>query len=151
MALEDPVAVYNATSNIEAHLVKMWLFDAGIEAFVLEDLSTAGLWMFGTLPEIHKPQVWINKADQERAQPILDQYEQDVAERNRANEQTRSDTGPPIEVVCDECDKTSLFPASQRGTIQDCPACGAFVDVGEIDEDDPFWLEAEEPDEPHEA
>jgi hypothetical protein len=144
MALENPVAVYNAANNIEAHLVKLWLVESGIEAFVLEDLSTAGIWMFGALPEIHKPQVWVSKSDEDRARPILDEYEADLAERKRASQSTGSESGLPIEVVCDECDQKSLFPANQRGTIQDCPACGAFVDVGEVDEQDPYWLESDE-------
>jgi Putative prokaryotic signal transducing protein len=151
MALQDPVAIYNAANNIEAQLVKLWLVESGIEAFVLEDLSTAGIWMFGALPEIHKPQVWISQSDLDRARPILDQYEQEVAERNRVGQPTGADTGSPIEVICDDCEKKSLFPANQRGTIQDCPACGAFVDVGEVDESDPFWLESDEPGEPNEA
>jgi len=145
MALQDPVAVYNAASNVEAHLVKLWLVESGIEAFVLEDLSTVGIWMFGALPEIHKPQVWVSSCDVERVRPILAQYEEDLAERQRASQSTGAEAGAPIEVVCDECDQQSLFPASQRGTIQDCPACGAFVDVGEVDETDAFWLETDEP------
>jgi hypothetical protein len=68
----------------------------------------------------------------------------DLADRKRASQPTGSESGLPIEVVCDECDQKSLFPANQRGTIQDCPACGAFVDVGEVDEQDPYWLEADE-------
>lgn len=74
MALEDPVAVYNAANNPEAHLVKILLTESGVEAFVSEDLSPGGLWMFGTLPEIHKPQVWVSRSDRQRAEPILEQY-----------------------------------------------------------------------------
>ncbi len=148
MALQNPVAVYNAGTNLEAHVLKLRLADAGIEAFVSEDLSTIGVWPVGTLPGIHKPQIWVSKSDAERARPILATHESEAAERNRASEQTALDVGPPIEVVCDECQAKSVFPANLRGTIQDCPACGEYLDIGEIDDQDPYWLATDEEDEP---
>jgi len=57
MPLQNPVAVYNAANNIEAQLICNFLNDAGIEAYLTSDVSQAGTWMFGLLPEIHKPQV----------------------------------------------------------------------------------------------
>ena len=52
MALRDPVAVYNAANNIEAHFVRNVLVHSGVEAFVTEDISQVGTWMFGLIPEI---------------------------------------------------------------------------------------------------
>jgi hypothetical protein len=43
MALDDPVAAYNAADNVEAHLVKGLLVEAGVEASVEEDLG--GVWV----------------------------------------------------------------------------------------------------------
>ncbi len=144
MALRDPISAYNAETNHEAHFVRLVLEQGGVEAFVMEDLSPVGIWMFGLLPEIHKPQVWIERSDIERAKPLLVKYEQERSER--PNPTTQEDT-KPIEVVCEECGKPSLFTASNRSTIQDCPQCGAYVDVpGGNDEYD--WSEAEKaPDE----
>ena len=152
MALEDPVAVYNATNNIEAHLVKMWLVDAGIEAFVLEDLSTAGIWMFGALPEIHKPQVWISKADRSERSRSSISTRQDVAERNRANEQIRlgrraADRGGLRRVrqdVAFSCQPARHDPGLS-GMWRVCRRRRDRRSKTRI------WLEAEEPDEPHEA
>jgi len=144
MELRDPVAAYNAATNVEAQLIKMLLAEAGIDAFVSEDLSVGGLWMFGTLPEIHKPQVWVSACDVDRVQRILEDYESQVAGRNHANE---SSAEPAIEVLCDDCGQKSLFPSSQRGSVQYCPQCGAHVDVGESNEDDPFWLKDDGPEE----
>ena len=67
MELRDPVAVYNAATNVEAQLIKVLLTEVGIEAFASEDSSLVGYWMFGILPEIHKPQVWVSAKDRERA------------------------------------------------------------------------------------
>jgi hypothetical protein len=35
-----------------------------------------------------------------------------------------------VEVVCEECGCRASFPAQERGTVQECPKCGAYVDVG---------------------
>lgn len=126
MALRDPFAAYNAGTNIEAHLVCRMLNEAGIEAAVIEDISAAGIEWVGLLSEIHKPQVWIERADIERAKPILDEYEQRAAERRK----TESD-GEPIDVTCEECGQTSEYPATQKGSVQSCSHCGAYVDVGD--------------------
>jgi hypothetical protein len=130
MALRDPFAAYNAGSNVEAHLVCGLLQDAGIEAVVIEDVSQVGVWLGGTVAEIHKPQVWIERADIERARPVLTDYERRNAQR-RSAERGEPEAGPPIEVVCEECSKRSEFPAAQKGTTQSCPHCRAYVDVGD--------------------
>jgi DNA-directed RNA polymerase subunit RPC12/RpoP len=147
MTLEDPVVVYDAANNLEAQMVKLLLVAAGIEAFASEDVSTAGLWMFGMLPEIHKPQVWVSRSDAEAALPILEGYERDVAQRNQVNQQPESNDESAVNVVCEECGKSSTFPSVQRGAVQDCPHCGSYVDVGEIDESDAFWREGGEEEE----
>src|SRR5436190_2232237 len=75
MALRDPIAAYNAANNLESYAVRDALLDAGIEAYVIED-NLQVLWgWFGALPEINKPQVWIERNDSERARPVLDEYE----------------------------------------------------------------------------
>lgn len=83
MALRHPFAAYNASSNLEAHFVCGLLQAAGIEAMVIEDGSQAGLWFGGTIPEIHRPQVWIEQADIERVRPILTDYDRRNADRCR--------------------------------------------------------------------
>jgi hypothetical protein len=130
MSLHDPFAAYNAASNLEAHFVCGLLQDAGIQAVVIEDVSQVGVWLGGTVAEIHKPQVWIERADIERARPVLTDYERRNAER-RVAERVERAAGPPVEVVCEECGKRSEFPAAQKGTTQNCPHCWAYVDVGD--------------------
>ncbi|HEV3025768.1 MAG TPA: hypothetical protein VGX76_25015, partial [Pirellulales bacterium] len=61
MALQDPVAVYYAATNAEAQVVRSLLVDAGIEAFAVDDVSVGGTWTLGLIPEIHKPQVWVDR------------------------------------------------------------------------------------------
>ena len=137
MGITRPVSVYNAENNLEAEMICTYLGQNGIEAYPTLDESLAGYWMFGTLPEIHKPQVWVDQSSVEAARPLLIQYENDVVRRRaRSNE---SDNGT-IGVVCEECGKTTTFPAAKLGTVQDCSHCSAYVDVGD---EEPFdWSDS---------
>ena len=128
MNLKDPVPAYNGADTVEVHILQNMLDDAGIEAFVMEDESPVGIWMGGLIPEIHKPQVWIERVDIERAKPILDEYERLIAERRAADAEADTKV-EPIKVTCDECHAETTFPHAQIGSVQLCPACGAYVDV----------------------
>ena len=145
-SFNDPFAAYNAATNLEAHAVCLALHSAGIDATVVEDVSVVGLWFGGTLP-FHNPQVWIERADAQRAAQVLREYENaEAAHRAAENGDSDSDE-PPIEVACEDCGKTSLFPADLNGTIQSCHHCTAFLDVG----DDPGfddWQMHDEREEP---
>jgi hypothetical protein len=147
MALQDPVAAYNARSNVEAQLVCGILKDAGVEAFVIEDVSQIGTWMFGLLPEIHKPQVWVDRSNLDRAKPVLEDYENRSRERQKALGKAVAPTEAVLEAECEECGRRSAFPAAVEGTVQDCPHCGAYMDVGEP----PEWWSEEKPTDGSEA
>ena len=45
-----------------------------------------------------------------------------------------------IEVTCDECGKRSKFPLAQKGSVQNCPHCHAYIDVGD-EADADAWIE----------
>jgi Putative prokaryotic signal transducing protein len=149
MALTDPFAAYNAVNSIEAHFVCSLIQDAGIAAYVVEDVSNVGLsaWT-GPLPEIHKPQVWVERADAERVKPILDEYEQRSRERRASQEPGEDVADGTIEVHCDNCEQTITFPATLRGNIELCPHCGSYVDVDDSDDEDQWWLDGDGDDEP---
>ena len=132
MAFRDPFAAYNAKNNVEAHLVRGLLLAAGIEAVVIEDVSQVGVWLGGMVPEIHKPQVWIERADSDRVGPVLADYERRQAERSAAGRAVVVEDDSPIAVECEECGKTAEYPADQRGNVQRCPYCSANVDVGDV-------------------
>ncbi len=75
MALRDPFAAYTAGSNVEAYLVCGLLQDEGIQAAVIEDVSQVGVWLGGLASQLHKPQVWIERADIEQARPVIEEHE----------------------------------------------------------------------------
>jgi hypothetical protein len=137
MTLRDPFAAYNAKSNLEAHLICGLLNDAGVPAVTIEDISQVGVWVGGLVSEIHKPQVWIERTDVERARPILTAYERRNAERG-----AERPLEPPVSAVCEECGTRTEFPAHLKGTTQSCPNCKAYMDVGDDEAGD--WGEAED-------
>lgn len=133
MGIRNPIAVYNAEDNIEAQLLCQHLEDNGIEACAVMDEAVTGLWAFGKLPEIHKPQVWVDKSNCDAAAAVLREYEAELIKRRRASK-ARDLGADTIDAICEECGKTSTFAAAKKGTTQDCKHCGAFVDVGEVEE-----------------
>jgi hypothetical protein len=116
MALRDPVAVYNAATNAEAQLIRNLLVDAGIEAFAVEDVSQVGTWALGLIPEIHKPQVWVDRCNVEGARSFLVRYEQQSGEPRIAE---------AAELFCYECGEPVSPGASS------CAACGKVLDWSE--------------------
>jgi hypothetical protein len=127
MPLRDPIAVYNAANNLEAGFVRDALAAAGVEAYVTEDVSQVGTWAGGLVPELHKPQVWVERADAERAVPLLHEFESRAAD---LRDPGPGADGPPVEAVCEECGERATFPAAQLGSVQSCPHCGEYMDVG---------------------
>jgi len=130
MPLVDPISAYNASSNLEAILVQRFLESEGVPAFVTEDNSLVGYWVFGILPVFHKPQVWVSRCDAERAAQLLVEYERLQFERDAKRKLNEPKS---IFVQCEDCGKTSSFAGSLQGTVQDCPHCGAYVDVGDFE------------------
>jgi hypothetical protein len=133
MALSDPVAAFTAANDIEAHLVSGLLAEVDIEAVVVDDVSRAGATMWGMIPALYRPQVWIDRRDIERARPVLEAYMAADAQRRAANRATVDQSGTSIVVTCEECGKQSKYPAAQSGTVQNCAHCFAYVDVGDDD------------------
>lgn len=132
MALKDPIAAYHAANDVEAHMLCDLLIERGIEAHVIEDNSAGELFSLGALSEIHRPQIWIERTDIERAKPVLDEFEQSL--KSHSNKDATV-VGTPIEVTCDECGEKTKFPGDLHGTVQECPKCTAYLDVGVVEGD----------------
>lgn len=141
MTIEDAVAVYSATNNVEVALVCNLLANEGIEAKPVEDVSYVGMTGLGLLPQIHKPQVWVSRRDADQARAILEKYEQWLLER--VNAAQASADAATLEAVCEECGRSSMFPASLKGSVQDCPHCGQTMDVEPPMANETWWTEAE--------
>ncbi|MBB3207825.1 hypothetical protein FHS27_003652 [Rhodopirellula rubra] len=138
--LTDPVMVYNANGNLEAHSVVTWLESNNIDAYAVEDNSGAGAFAFGTMSQIHKPQVFVERTDAQRATELLAEFE--TQKKRRLSDIADAD---PIASQCEECGTVSEFPASQDGTTQSCPKCHVFMDVGTFDWPEDFDFGEPEP------
>ena len=73
--LNNPVAIYTAATNVDAQLIASLLCEAGIEAFAIDDISPAGMYMLGTLAELHRPQVFVDGSQTEEAAAFLKAFE----------------------------------------------------------------------------
>lgn len=131
MELKDPIAAYNAASNIEALQVADYLTTEGIDAYATQDESLAGNWLGGSLPEIHKPQVGVSRHDSDAAARLLADFETRKRAAN-APKKPAAEVEGDLQVTCEDCGKTSAFAAKLSGTVQRCPKCWSHIDVGDL-------------------
>jgi hypothetical protein len=110
-----------------------WLTDNGVPAQVMDLMTLGGFeGLTALLPGISARglEVWVEDPSRApEARRLL--AEHDAA---RGQREAEAQQQGPTEVVCEECGGHSLFPASQHGTVQECPLCGAYVDVEGPDE-----------------
>lgn len=131
MQFKDPFKVYTAAGNLECHVIVEMLAANGIPAFAETDDSGASLWSFGIITQFHQPNVWIERSSADEAREWIRRFEETKRERDNPDA-----SGTAIEVECDECGTKTAFPQSLKGTTQNCPECGAFLDVGPVDWDE---------------
>ncbi len=132
MDFQKPVIVYTAATNVEAHMIVEMLLAHGVPAHAVEDQSGVSPWAFGTISQFHKPNIWVDEVNLQQAADLILDFE----EKKRAR--STPVVGPgEIQVTCEDCGTVTSFPGALDGTTQECPRCGAYVDVGELpwDED----------------
>jgi hypothetical protein len=158
----QPNCVYVADNSATADVIVMLLKGNGIVAQTIEP-AKAGLSVKGI-------EIWVDEpAQADRARKLIPQltnhlYEllfddqtgdaavaDESARQLKETRQFKAWKSKKIElnpVKCDECGKVSGFPASQAGTVQECPHCAGFMDVPELAgaPESPFPPEMVEPD-----
>jgi hypothetical protein len=138
------VEVYRAKNATQAHMLVTALEEAGIKAEVqgenLHPLSLTAVNLISDSPLWWAaPRILVLDKDAERAGQLLLEWE--ARERMKAQQ---TEGMPPVDAVCENCGRRCSFPASQQGSVQECPQCGGFIDVGDEDSsDDADWGEAE--------
>jgi len=73
--LASPVCVHIGRTNVDAHLKAILLNEAGISAHAVDDISNAGYFALGAIGLIHRPQVYVDRSQLERAREFLARYE----------------------------------------------------------------------------
>lgn len=137
MPIQDKVCVHVAGSMGDAVVTAACLSSRGIPARVMDAMTLGGLEgivsIAGSISS-RGIQVWIEDPSQlEEAREVLREHLANQTQRT-----AQRDAGGPIEMACDKCGKQLKFSAAQRGTVEECPRCGNYMDVGEV-EDNLEW------------
>jgi len=111
----DMAVVYRAADIGEADIVANWLQEQGLAAFVKNQYGSV-VFQLG---------VCVPSEEEAKALELLKEHREEV-ERHKAQAGTGS-----VQARCEECGKTSMFSAAQRGTVQICPHCRANMDIPE--------------------
>jgi len=120
MLYRDPKCVFVANNVGQADIVAGWLEEHGFPAEVMTREMMGGLGP--ALTAMTGIEVWIvDPAQAPEAIRVLGEHAVELV--------IKTQTGSPLEVVCEECGKTSTFPPQQRGSVQNCPHCSAYIDV----------------------
>src|SRR5437588_10526946 len=112
----DRRCVFVAGSMVEAVTTAAWLTDKGVACQVMDGMTLGGLdgltgWVGISARGV---EVWVeDPARIPEAQRLVAEHKASVHERAAEAEQRG-----PTEVLCDECQASSVFPASQFGTTQ---------------------------------
>lgn len=144
MELQDPVAIYTAASNIEAHEIAELLLVTGISAQVVEDNSQIGAWVGGLNSVLHKPKLWVSSSDLESANSVIREYEARIQQRQLTHQVQVDLNSEWIDARCDTCGTVTRYAPVEKGTVVNCPSCYAFMDVGgDVEFDDWNVIEVE--------
>lgn len=131
MPHRDPRCVHFARTMSEAVITVSTLVMHGIPARVIDEMTgggLGGLTVFGS-DTAGGIAVWVDDpAQADEARELLLEMKDQIIERS-----TRKESGPLL-VVCDKCGKEHEYEGAYRGTVQECPSCGHFLDIGEVEE-----------------
>jgi hypothetical protein len=128
----DPRCVYVAYRSMgEAAVVASFLEQHGIASEVMNQATLGGLeGLTALVPGVSSRGIEVWVLDPGRVREAVGLLAEAEAERLVQ----KDEEGEPIYVMCEECGAESSYPYETRGTCQNCPRCGSYVDV-ESDED----------------
>lgn len=121
--IASPVCIYRAGRVEEADIVAAWLRNHNIEAQVF-DRGSPGLLAFGITDEQGAGVFVTDPAKADDARRLLDEHQRAIHAQRAASAGVA-----PVEVACEDCGHISRFRLEQRGTVAECGACGAYLDV----------------------
>jgi hypothetical protein len=93
---------------------------------VIVDQANPGVFAFGVTDNEGIAIAVSGEESARRAKSLLEEHDREHAEATLP--------GTPIErvdVTCEACKTTTTFTGEQRGTVQECAECGAYLDVPE--------------------
>lgn len=134
MIARNSKCVYVANTVDTAQQVAAWLSEAGVPAEVTDhrELGDAESLTGIMHDDPRQVEVWVVNVEQiTEAQSLL------VAMADELESKIQVMTVPTgnVTAVCEECGKSSEFPAAERGTVQTCPHCHKWIDIPAPDDD----------------
>jgi hypothetical protein len=136
MAEGNPLTVFVAENSDLADAVLKLLGSAGIEAEAAspppkaESEPITGITELVTSDEI---EIRVTNLKQVEAAKELLTSAVNAAALREVRDKRANRTGT-VSAVCEDCGKSSEWPASDMGTTENCPHCGAFMDIPDPDD-----------------
>ncbi len=137
-----PQTVLVAEEFSTANALAEWLTEKGFPAEVVRPSAAATVGdSLGFSPEVGAGiEVRVLSVEHvEPAKQAIEEQKAAIAEIRAVAEKRAARTGT-VEAACEECGKSSTWPAGQMGTTPDCPHCGAYMDIPDPDEN---WDDAD--------
>ena len=136
MAERDPRTVFVAENTKVAEVVIQLLASAGIPAEVLQSRTQTTSDPLTGMTEVPAQEIEVVVTDAAKvndARSLLETAEGATALKT-IRERRANRTGT-VTAVCEECGKSSDWPASAMGTTEICPHCGKYMDVPDPDDE----------------
>ena len=149
MADDNPLTVFVADSPKVADAVVALLAAAGVTAeLVAPPPKVDPEPVLGGADLVTSDEFPVRVADAAQAEKAREVLGSAIARAKlEALHQKRAARTGTVTAACEECGKTSEWPASAMGTTETCPHCTAYMDVPDPDDD---WADVdvgENPDE----
>lgn len=122
LSVEDPAV---------AEAIVAWLSAQDIPAEVRDGDHTDSTGLAAITETLSTKEVWLkDESHHDRAMRIIEEQARQL--------QKHREEVPEYEIAltCEKCGKQMVFSSKLRGTVQECPECGEFVDVPDEEEDD---------------
>jgi hypothetical protein len=135
MAERDPRTVFVAENAQLAEAVVQLLTSNNIPAEIAPPppMESSALTGFSDQPPEEFPILVTDPKKADEARELLTSAEKMAVVRSAvAKRAARTGT---VTATCEDCGKTSEWPASAMGTTDVCPHCGAYMDIPDPDDD----------------
>ena len=117
----EPVLIRRTATTEEAEIIVAWLDSEGIKAFI-PDRDSFGTFAFGVTDHEGVEIYAADEAMAKKAREALDRHDRAQIDQLRR-------AGGSVKLKCTECGEQVEFGAGMRGSTQECPECGAYVDI----------------------
>lgn len=146
----NPTPVVTVPDVRFASVLVGWLVEKGIPADIRAEIpkpTVDALTGATQMADVAGVEVVVNDPArvEEAKQLIADRVEE--VQALHAKREARAAREGTVTAVCEECGKSSDWPAAEMGTTQDCPHCTAFMDIPDPDDD---WADLDVGDEDRE-